>query len=68
MLQNTDKSGNEDDWAQHFQEEECRAFVVHAAEDKVCPFISESEEFFKHLGEASHEAQTDIRVQEEPCQ
>lgn len=68
MLQNTDQRGNEDDRAKHFQEEECGAFIVHAAEDKVCSFISESEKFLKHLGEASHEAQTNIRVQEEPCQ
>ena len=68
MLQNTDQGGDEDDRAKHFQEEECQAFIVHATEDKVSPFISKPEQFLKHLGEASHEAQTDIRVQEEPCQ
>ncbi|MNI60655.1 hypothetical protein D3C73_1158840 [compost metagenome] len=68
MLQNTDQGGNEDDWAQYFQEEECQTFIVHAAEDKVCPFISKTEQFFKHLGEAFHEAQPDIRIQEEPRQ
>ena len=68
MLQNTNQRGNEDDRAQNFQEEESQAFVVHVAEDKVCPFIGKAEEFFEHLGEALHKTQTNVRVQEEPGQ
>ena len=68
MLQNTNQRRNKDDRAQNLQEEERQAFVVHVAEDEVCPFVGETEEFFKHLREALHKTQTNVRVQEEPGQ
>ncbi|MNL78422.1 hypothetical protein D3C87_2047990 [compost metagenome] len=66
MLQDTNQRRDKDDWAKHFQEEECQALIVHAAEDKVRPFVSKSEQFFEHFGEAFHEAQAYVGVQEEP--
>jgi hypothetical protein len=66
MLQNTDQRGDEDDRAQNLQEEERQTFVVHFTEDKVGPFVGESEQFFEHLGEAFHKTQTNVGVQEEP--
>ena len=68
MLQNPDQRRDKDDRAENFQEEESQAFVIHIAENKVCPFVCKAEKFFEHLGEAFHKTQTDIRVQEEPCQ
>lgn len=47
---------NKDDWAQHFQEEECQALIIHATKDEVSPFVGKSEQFFEHFGEAFHEA------------
>ena len=66
MLQNTDQRGDEDDRAENLQEEERQTFVVHFTEDKVGPFIGESEQFFEHFGEAFYEAETYVGVQEEP--
>ena len=63
MLQNADQSRNEDDRAQNFEEEEGQAFIVHAAEHEVCPFVGKPEEFFKHLGKSFHKTQTNIGVE-----
>ncbi len=68
MLQNADQSRNEDYRAQNFEEEEGQAFIVHAAEHEVCPFVGKPEEFFKHLGKSFHKTQTNIGVEEEPGQ
>ncbi len=68
MLQNADQSRNEDDRAQNLEEEEGQAFIVHAAEHEVCPFVGKPEEFFKHLGKSFHKTQTNIGVEEEPGQ
>ncbi|GCY75728.1 hypothetical protein HmCmsJML096_01877 [Escherichia coli] len=68
MLENTDQRRDKDDWAQHFQEEECQALIIHATKDEVSPFVGKSEQFFEHFGEAFHEAQTNVGVQEEPRQ
>ena len=50
----------------YFQEEERQPFVVHFTEDKVRPFVGESEQFFEHFGEAFYEAKPHVGVQEEP--
>lgn len=68
MLQNADQTRNEDYRAQNFEEEEGQAFIVHAAEHEVCPFVGKPEEFFKHLGKSFHKTQTNIGVEEEPGQ
>lgn len=45
-----------------------RALIIHATKDEVSPFVGKTEQFFEHFGEAFHEAQTNVGVQEEPRQ
>ncbi len=66
MLQDTDQRRDKDDRAEYLQEEECQTFIVHFAKDEVGPFVGKAEQLFKHLGEATYEALTDVGVQEEP--
>ena len=66
MLKDTDQGRDEDDRAEYLQEEEGQTLIVHTAKDEVCPFVGKSEQFFEHFGEAFHEAEAYVGVQEEP--
>ncbi len=68
MLQNADQRGDKDDRAEHVQEEEGETFVIHVAEHEIGAFARILEQMIEQTGEALHEPETRLGVEEEPRQ